>query len=148
MITARPITVVPLYKPGNSGATALDKFSYDAPKTGDDSGIPESLLAGTGVGYPVSLATPAEIGTVWGVAYQRTQDRVFTASFLRRHAAMADGPGYVYIVDPATGVVGQFNLAGVTPANAGTPINVGSVTRTSTGLTTDDNDVSAQLNGD
>ncbi len=145
---ANPQFVIPLYKPGNSGATALEKFSYDAPKTGDDSGIPESLLAGTGVEDPVSLATPAEIGTVWGVAYQRTQDRVFTASFLRRHVAMADGPGYVYIVDPATGVVGQFNLAGVTPANAGTPIDVGSVTRISTGVAGDDNNVAGQYNRD
>jgi hypothetical protein len=145
---ANPHVVIPLYKPGNSGTSGLQKFSYDAPKTGDGSGIPESLSTGSGVETPVSLATPAEIGTVWGVAYQQSQNRLFTTAFLRRHAAMADGVGYVYVIDPATGLEGKFNLEGVTPSNTSTPIEVGAVTRTNTGLTTDDNNVSGQLNRD
>lgn len=145
---ANPQLVIPAYKPGNSGTSGLQKFSYDAPKTGDGSGIPESLSTGSGVETPVSLASPTEIGTVWGVAYQQSQNRLFTTAFLRRHAAMADGAGYVYIIDPATGLQGKFNLAGVTPSNANTEIEVGTVTRTLTGLSTDDNNVSGQLNRD
>lgn len=141
-----PSLALPLHKPGNSGTSAFNIFSYEAVRTGDGSGIPQVLSPATGVENPVSLATPAQIGTTWGTAYQRNQKRIFATTLLRRHAAMADGPGYIYMIDPATGYLGKFNLAGVTPSNSGTALDFGSVTRVNSAGA--DNDVSQQLNRD
>lgn len=81
---------------------------------------------------PNADADANEIGAVWGTAWQSNQQRLFAGTFLKRHAGMANGPGYVYVLDysttPAT-VSHQFDLAGVVPANGGAAIDLGSVCR-------------------
>ena len=82
--------------------------------------------SGTEITDPYNaIATTEEIGSVWGSAYQRSQERLFNATFLKRHTGMADGPGYVYYfnVNPdngnLVGGINSFNLEGVSPANVG-----------------------------
>ncbi|HEX3152702.1 MAG TPA: SdrD B-like domain-containing protein [Gemmataceae bacterium] len=56
---------------------------------------------------PTSLATVAQVGSVWGTAYQSSSNNVFTSAFLKRHAGFgpaADGvsttTGGIYTIDP------------------------------------------------
>ena len=85
--------------------------------------------SGTEITDPYNaIATTEAIGSVWGSAYQRSQERLFNATFLKRHTGMADGPGYVYYfnVNPdngnLVGGINSFNLEGVSPANVGSAL--------------------------
>nr|MDJ0973534.1 SdrD B-like domain-containing protein [Planctomycetota bacterium] len=79
-------------------------------------------------------ASIAEVGTVWGEAYEPVTQRLFTAAFLKRHSGLgALGMGGVYVVDyasPTRGVSQSFDLQGVVPSNGGAAIDLGTVTRT------------------
>ncbi|HLF27795.1 MAG TPA: SdrD B-like domain-containing protein [Anaerolineae bacterium] len=47
-------------------------------------------------------ATAAQIGTTWGLAYQRTSNSLFAAAFMKRHAGFGPGgPGAIYRIDRA-----------------------------------------------
>jgi hypothetical protein len=81
-----------------------------------------------------------DIGTVWGNAYQRESKLLFTSTSLRRHAGMANGPGFVYLLDysgsPENTPFVKMNLQGLSPNNIGVvaesgglAIDMGSVCR-------------------
>ena len=107
--------------------------------------------SGTEVTDPYTpLFTTADIGSVWGSAFQKNQSRQFLSTFLKRHVGMANGPGYVYYFDvnttngTSTAGLNSFILQGLTPGNDGTAlggtgtIDVGSVCRdASCGIATD-----------
>jgi len=40
-----------------------------------------------------------EVGSVWGLAWQRSEKRLFASSFLRRHVGLAGSIGNIYIID-------------------------------------------------
>lgn len=89
-------------------------------------------VQGTGP-MPRVDASFGTVGTVWGAAYNKKQKHYYFSTFLKRHCGMADGPGYVYNFDysgTTATLTGKFNLQGVTPANGGVAIDLGSVTRT------------------
>jgi uncharacterized repeat protein (TIGR01451 family) len=80
-----------------SGTTdALVSFDYAA------SGIKGSA--------PITMeATAAQVGTVWGVAYDKTRNRVYTSATIRRHAGLGPlGLGGIYITDPATNITSSL----------------------------------------
>jgi uncharacterized repeat protein (TIGR01451 family) len=82
-----------------------------------------------------TLATADQVGSVWGMAYQPTQSRLFASSMVRRHVGLAKGPGWVYVLNftgSSGSLAGSFNLQGVTPANGGAAIDLGSVCRRDT----------------
>lgn len=93
--------------------------------------------------------TKAQLGSVWGVAYDKSRKRVFGASFLKRHVGLKDGLGSIYIsetqLDGSLNLVGSFNLQGITAANTSTVIDLGNVCRSTscandvgnTGIATD-----------
>jgi SdrD B-like domain len=57
-------------------------------------------------GFDTSLATTKQIGTTWGLAYQRSSKKLFTSAVLRRHAAMPpDGSGAIYVINNANAAV-------------------------------------------
>ncbi|MBE8521919.1 hypothetical protein ILP97_31290 [Amycolatopsis sp. H6(2020)] len=57
---------------------------------------------GTGT-PPTALATQADTGTVYGIAYRKADKRVFSSAFAKRAAAYGpEGPGAVYVTNPAT----------------------------------------------
>lgn len=85
--------------PYNSGTTYTDptQANYDNPTA-------------------ATLTTPASsIGTVFSLAYNRSTNRVYAASFFKRHAGFgpgangifnnSDDPGAIYVVNPSTSVV-------------------------------------------
>ena len=96
---AAPDLVVPQYSYGPTtgaaaGRQALISFPYSAASN-----------AATGVGpAPTVLATYGQIGTTYGLAYQRDANLVFAGAFVRRFAAVGPaGPGAIYRVDRGTG---------------------------------------------
>lgn len=87
-----------------------------------------------GIGPQPSVdAKVSQVGSVWGEAWQSNKERLFLSTFLKRHSGMADGSGYVYIMDYSdvenASLKGKFNLQGVTPVNGGAKIDLGSVCR-------------------
>ncbi len=78
---------------------------------GDDYGFVSFPFGSTGVitGAPGDVNQPdfardasaAQVGSLWGVAYQRSSGRIFSSAYLKRHVDL--GP----LVRPATGAGGQ-----------------------------------------
>lgn len=55
------------------------------------------------------LAIADEIGSTWGVAYQRETETLYAGAYLKRHAGFGpDGPGAIYQLDVNTGGVTLF----------------------------------------
>ncbi|MEM1119014.1 MAG: SdrD B-like domain-containing protein, partial [Bacteroidota bacterium] len=87
---------------------------------------------------PTGINQVAQIfqtGSVWGVAWQASSRRLFSSTILKRHTGLGPlGTGGIYVSEFAenggSSLVGSFNLNGVSPANGGPNINLGSVTRT------------------
>ncbi|MEZ0483143.1 SdrD B-like domain-containing protein [Fibrella aquatica] len=132
---ATPKVVVPCYENGTgTGSTAAGFVSFDYSST-------TKRVDGT-IG---------EIGSVWGVAYQRSSRKAFTTAFLKRHVGFAaQGPGGVYVYDynnPAVDppLVASFSLQNVVAANGGPAIDLGTVTRV-TSPATDPNYISTDKN--
>ncbi len=112
---AVPDIILPCYVSGNpaGGGTAgsedaLIKFSYNAVNTSPS---------------PVHLERASKVGTVWGTAYQRETNMVFSTAFLKRHSGMGpSGLGAIYRTDASTFnmTVPYANLStlGVTLASA------------------------------
>lgn len=74
----------------------------------------------TDVPCPDVLATQNQVGTTFGLAYDRNRDRLFQSAFARRYAAYGpQGPGAIYTV-PADGG-GAPKLFARVPATAVTP---------------------------
>jgi SdrD B-like protein len=80
-----PIDVVVGF-PFSAGANnSLVSFDYDIP--------PHS-----------TLATAMEVGATFGLAWQRSSETLFAASFMKRHSGFGpDGPGAIYRIDPKAG---------------------------------------------
>ena len=129
-----PDVGVACYENGSSsqnGNAGFVSFNYDA------SGIPAQYndnYSGSQNGpNPTSDASVQEMGAVWGSAYQRAAERMFNSALLKRHSGFGSmGVGGVYSIDysdPAR-AVSSFDLQGITPANGGPAIDLGSVDRT------------------
>ena len=124
-------------------------FTYGDPlPNGSASGLVDALVAfpyGTSGPKDMTkitmLAQAKEIGTVWGVAYDKYRKKVYSSATLKRHAGLGPlGLGGIYITDMATAATTP--LINVTALG----INVGSstaadpwfgVTNASRGLGTD-----------
>ena len=62
---------------------------YDRATDGQNSAEGAVLAVPYGVqdtAFPTPLATAADVGSVWGVAYQPVSNSVYVSSFLKRHA--------------------------------------------------------------
>ncbi|MCB9139635.1 MAG: hypothetical protein H6642_14935 [Caldilineaceae bacterium] len=84
--------------PGTAGGDprALFQFNYS------DSGT-TGVASHTGPA-PTSLATKAQLGSVWGLAYNRANGVVYSASFAKRHAGLKDNKGgVIYATDVNSG---------------------------------------------
>jgi hypothetical protein len=99
-----------------------------------DNGIPAAHLGGqAGVASPTMLANYGQVAALYGTAFSKQSQKVFTSAVMRRHCAFGPlGPGGIYMVDPfaATPVVTNFldldaigietwDHAGSYPANPG-----------------------------
>ncbi len=122
-----PPIIVSCYETGNAvyGATGNENKGIIS--------LPYQSSGATPTGI-TGVADIYEVGTVWGLAWQPTTRRMFAATFLKRHSGLGPvGMGGIYVMD-FTGSTGyittSFDLQGVSPANGGASIDLGSVTRT------------------
>lgn len=136
---ADPAVIVPVQYAGdgtgsNAAKGALHRFPYS-----------------TSGGYSpnnMAVLTKAQVGSIWSLAYDRSNKRIFQAAFLKRHVGLKGGLGDIYIATQSGTTINydsSFNLQGVVAANNGQVIDFGSVCRSAscatdagnTGIATD-----------
>jgi SdrD B-like domain/Secretion system C-terminal sorting domain len=121
---------LPRYHSGNAtgtGTSAAGGVFYKIPYTAKG----QVTLAASNL-----LATNAQVGTCYGVAYSKQAGRVFTSAFMKRHNGFGpangtfnNAPGAIYIINPAlnsgTGAASYFTsldaLGYPTHNSTGTP---------------------------
>lgn len=125
-------------------------YVYGNPAAGSESGLSDALVAfdyGTSGPKDMSkitvLAKAQEIGTVWGLAFDKYTNKVYTSATVKRHAGIGPlGLGGIYVTDMATNTTSAYIDVSASPLN----INVGAstaadpwfgVTNTGRGLVTD-----------
>ncbi len=90
-------------------------------------------------------------GTIFGMAYQKKQERFFVSSSLKRTYGLGlYGIGGVYFLNKSGSTwvfSGGFNMQGVTPSNSATALDFGAVTRVAAPDTANDNFLSAVVSG-
>lgn len=134
--TANPDVVVPMFISGNplgGGDAATDPVlrlhPYNLNGT-SNAGSPSFTYANVS-----DLAIGSQIGATWGVAYNRSEQKLYAAATVKRHTGLgSQGLGGIYQVDYSSGspVVGNF----VDVASIG--INIGNVdSNTARGLPAD-----------
>ena len=71
---------------------------------------------------PTHLGTASEMGTTWGLAYQKQTGKLFSAAYLKRHTGFGPlGTGGIYVTDVAAGTTTSFvNLNGLAGISTGT----------------------------
>ncbi len=58
---------------------------------------------------PNTVVTTDSVGALWGVAYDRTDELIFSSAVLRRHVGYGMlGTGGIYTIDPLTGAVDNW----------------------------------------
>lgn len=58
---------------------------------------------------PEHLATNAQVGTTYGVAFSRQAKKIFAGALMKRHCGFGPlGPGGIYMIDPTTAAVTNF----------------------------------------
>jgi len=126
--TANPAIVTPIWLKNDINNTypVLYRFGYaDNGQNSGDSGFTGNHPA------PAAdiLATYKDIGTTWGIAYQKTQKRIFAATVVKRGSPMRKGTGYIYVVDNSgmNPVIG-FDLNGTTTTDSSV-VDLGNVCR-------------------
>ncbi|MEZ4684820.1 MAG: SdrD B-like domain-containing protein [Bacteroidia bacterium] len=113
--------------PGNNGENVLVSFPYAGGAL--DNGTNGAAQFASPA--PTHLATYAELGTNWGLAWARGTNTLYASSFMKRHTSF--GPGgtgaiYQLTIDPSTGaIVGTpsvfINIDGQFGANSAGPIS-------------------------
>lgn len=127
--TANPLIGLSCFEPGNA-------------MYGGTGNVNKGIIA---FPYNSSGATPCcmtdvakiyQVGTVWGMGYQARHKRMFTSATLMRHMGLGpQGLGGVYVMDFMGGLdtlISSFSLQGISPANGGAAIDLGSINRTGT----------------
>lgn len=116
--------------------TILVPAHYAGDGTGSNSslgGLYSFAASSTGRSTDPAVAiTKGTVGTVWGVAYDNTQQRVYLSSYLKRHTGLKNGLGSIYIAtenNSALNYETNFDLQGVIPSNTGIAIDLGTVCR-------------------
>jgi SdrD B-like domain/Secretion system C-terminal sorting domain len=128
--------------PAGGGTSGTSIAFYKFPYTNEGNTSP----TGTPPPNATDLATNAQIGTCYGVAYSKYATRVFTSAFMKRHAGFGpangtfnNAPGAIYIINPSltssTGAASYFssldalgfpthNSTGTPAYGAGTSYNI------------------------
>ncbi len=125
--------VTPCYVNGNSNKTTTEDSSPIDPANQAAAGVSVVSFAyeATGVTSPANfpltyLATAAQTGAVWGLAYQRSTKKLFSAATLKRHTSYGPlGPGGIYQTDMTTNVTTSFLNVGDIGINVGTDSHSG-----------------------
>lgn len=111
------------------------QYAGDGTGTNSTKGALHSFPYSTSGGYSpnnVVALTKAQVGSIWSLAYDRVNKRLFQAAFLKRHVGLKGGLGDIYIATQSAASVSydsSFSLQGVTAANNATVIDLGTVCR-------------------
>ncbi len=85
----------PVYGAG-AGFATIKSFSYSASGSSWGGPVPTET--------PVALAANSEIGSVFGIEYQRATRMLYLAAYTKVYAGFGPGgPGAIYQIDPSTG---------------------------------------------
>ncbi|ADV45310.1 SdrD B-like domain-containing protein [Nitratifractor salsuginis] len=102
-----------------SNKKSIVTFPYDS----------EGILTGSGTTYNgTQRATNVDVGSVWGLAYSRTTNKLYSATFLKRHVALKGNLGDIRITDLDSNTTSLFYTipnAGDIPSNDERGVNVG-----------------------
>lgn len=100
-----PLLFTPCYVTGTTASAGNEKvfvkWNYST------TGVP-NMFGGTAPN-PQGLATLNQIGTVWGVAFDKQKQLIYTSAFLKRHTVLLDGSGpdnglgNIFTIDAANG---------------------------------------------
>jgi SdrD B-like domain len=107
--TLNPKVIIPLYTNGSATdngvitENALVKFDFNT----------NSSTVGSASDYPAKVG---DLGAVYGVAYNRVSNNIYTSAILKRHVGLKNGLGAIYVTNAATNVTTLFT----TVANVGT----------------------------
>lgn len=121
-----PTIVVPRYAQGASNGTyAANPVLYDFPYLAGTT-YTDTTVANYDNPLTHSLTTTAAtLGTINSIAYNRATNRIYVASYFKKHSGFgpgadgilnnADDPGAIYVVDPTTSaVVSTFTVPNAT----------------------------------
>jgi SdrD B-like domain len=100
----------PIASPAGNSALEVALYSFNYTASGQST---------TGNDARTSIATAAQIGACWGVAYNKFNDRIYTSAFLKRHSGFGPGgpsgspsptnaPGAIYVANPNVTNSGSF----------------------------------------
>lgn len=105
---------------------AVFSVPFTAGSTRTSGGLPVTDFQNPG---NTSLATTDQIGTTFGLAYNRSTKFLYAAAFMKKHAKFGPGgTGAIYRINTASGAVSEFvnlntvfgaNTAGANPHNTG-----------------------------
>lgn len=115
--TDNPAICSQLYGLGDSNQVdSIFSIPYQAGSTRTTGGSPVTDFSSPG---NTSLATTDQVGTTFGVAYNRNSQILYTSAFMKKHAKFGPGgTGAIYQINRGTGVVSQYvNLNSVFAAN-------------------------------
>gem|GEM_PF-1257973 len=121
---AEPSFFIPCYVNGNPTSTTGNAGAQPVLVT-----LPYSTTSTGTTTAEVGIAVNSQLGTVYGIAYQRATRNVFSSAFVKRHSGLGpSGAGAIYITRPGSGTTYTSALFATIP-------NVGSVaTNTARGL--------------
>jgi len=119
----------PAYYCQNNATICDADQPWDAPPNATSPGTERTLISAT---YDLdqpneALATKADTGAVYGIAYDRTNQRIFSAAYAKRGSAYGPGgPGGIYVTDLAGTTQNgndpaQYPLSGTTTLFATVP---------------------------
>ncbi len=100
----------PVATPVGNAATQVAMYSFNYSANGNTT---------TGNNARTSLATAAQIGSCWGVAYNKFNNRIYTSALVKRHSGLGPGgpagspnpvhaPGAIYMANPNITNSGSF----------------------------------------
>ncbi|MBD2703970.1 DUF11 domain-containing protein [Spirosoma sp. BT702] len=119
---SNPKLFAPRYVNGNplGGGTAGSSMSFLAINDTDSSYYVFNSGNHASTANPTQLATAAQVGALWGVAYNRQTKTIFTSAVLRRHAGLGpQGLGGIYAINTVTNAVTNFLNVTTSPLNIG-----------------------------
>lgn len=132
-----PTLFTPCYVTGNEVQASNEKVFVKWAYT--EEGKPQ--MFGGSAQNPQGLANLNQLGTVWGLAYNRQKQEIYTAAFLKRHTILLNnsnpdnGLGNIFLLDPNNGnpsvLFNLYNLGidvGTIPDNATRGITGGTST--------------------
>lgn len=65
-----------------------------------DTGTAISMFDAAKFGAKYALATAGKVGAIWGLAYDRNRERLYTSAFAKRHVGYGpSGPAGLYVID-------------------------------------------------